>query len=171
MDPEKPGGLFERILFCTDFSSHADFAFLYALDVAKRNAGSRLYLLHVVPESDAQFWKNYIYEIENVDQKAKEDIEERLDRTYRSKVPPEIPFEPIFRIGREAHEILSVAREKEVDLIVIGRRSQGSLQKVFFGNIMEKVARQSPCAVLIVPQSYQEMLRKRSSRGPTPDGE
>lgn len=161
-------GPFERILFCTDFSSNADFAFSYATALAKLNPKSTLYLLHVVPESDAQFWKNYIYEIENVDQKAKQDIEDRLDRTYRAKVPAEVRFEPIFRIGRESHEILEVAREKHVDLIVMGRHSQGSLQKAFFGNITEKIARQAPCAVLIVPLSYQEMLRKRP---PTPAGE
>ncbi|MEJ5260612.1 MAG: universal stress protein [Anaerohalosphaeraceae bacterium] len=164
MEPEKPQGLFEKILFCTDFSSNADFAFSYALNLAKMNPNSTLYLLHVVPESDAQFWKNYIYEIENVDQKAKQDIEERLDRTYRAKVPAEIRFEPIFRIGRESQEILAVAQEKQVDLIVMGRHSQGSLQKMFFGNITEKVARQAPCAVLIVPLSYQEMLRKTPGR-------
>jgi nucleotide-binding universal stress UspA family protein len=161
MKAENPTGPFEKILFCTDFSSNADFTFLYALNLAKMNPNSTLYLLHVVPESDAQFWKNYIYEIENVDQKAKQDIEERLDRTYRPKVPAEIRFEPIFRIGRESHEILAVAREKQADLIVMGRHSQGSLQKAFFGNITEKVARQAPCAVLIIPLSYQEMLRTR----------
>lgn len=163
MDAENPQGLFEKILFCTDFSSNADFAFSYALNLAKLNPNSTLYLLHVVPESDAQFWKNYIYEIDNVDQKAKQDIEEHLDQTYRAKIPAEVRFEPIFRIGRESHEILAVAREKQVDLIVMGRHSQGSLQKAFFGNITEKVARQAPCAVLTVPLSYQEMLRKKTS--------
>ena len=47
------------------------------------------------------------------------------------------------------------------DLIVIGRQGQGSLQKAFFGNVTEKVARQAPCAVLIIPLAYQQKLKKK----------
>ena len=46
---------YQRILFCTDFSENADFAFPFAVDAAARRPGSELYLLHVIPESDAQF--------------------------------------------------------------------------------------------------------------------
>ena len=61
--------LAQRILFCTDFSENANFAFNFAVDAAIRRPGSQLYLLHVVPESEAQFWKSYIYEVEGVDAK------------------------------------------------------------------------------------------------------
>lgn len=167
METEHSQGLFERILFCTDFSSNADFAFSYALSLAKMRAGSTLFLLHVVPESDAQFWKSYIYEVENVEEKARQDIEERLERTYRAQVPSFIRFEAIFRVGRDWQEILATASEKQADLIVMGRRSQSSLQKAFFGNLTEKVARQAPCSVLIIPLSYQEMVSRRGERSST----
>ena len=161
-EEKRPEPTFEKILFCTDFSENADFAFSYALSLARQNPESTLYLLHVVPESEAQFWKGYIYEVEDVDRKAKEDIEERLDRTYRAKIPGEIGFQAAFRVGKDYQEILNFAKENDVDLIVIGRQGQGSLQKAFFGNVTEKVARQAPCAVLIIPMSYQQKLRKKS---------
>ena len=63
---------FQKILFCTDFSENADYAFDFAVDAAVRRPGCTLYLLHVIPETDAQFWKTYLYEVENVDQKAKQ---------------------------------------------------------------------------------------------------
>lgn len=159
MDSEKtPVAMFEKILFCTDFSQNADFAFRYALMLARHNPQSTLFLLHVVPESEAQFWKSYIYEVEDVDRKAKQTIEERLDRTYRSKIPAEISFRAEFRIGRDHEEILNFAKQQNIDLIVMGRQGQGGIQKAFFGNVTEKVARHAPCAVLVIPLSYQKKL-------------
>lgn len=162
MSPEKQSApAFRKILFCTDFSENADFAFGYALDLARQNPDSTLYLLHVVPESDAQFWKGYIYEVEDVDQKARQDIEERLDRTYRSKISAQIGFRAEFRVGKEHEEIVEFAKKEDVDLIVMGRHGQGSLQKMFFGNVTEKVARHAPCAVLIIPMSYQKKVHSK----------
>lgn len=162
MDAEKPDvPTFGKILFCTDFSENADFAFEYALNLARQNPDSTLLLLHVVPESEAQFWKSYIYEVEDVDQKARHDIDERLDRTYRAKVPAGVSFQAHFRVGKDTQAILDFAKEQNADLIVIGRHGQGSLQKAFFGNVTEKVARHAPCAVLIIPLSYQQKLKKK----------
>ena len=56
---------YQKILYCTDFSENALIAFDFAVDAAKRRPGCILYLLHVVPESEAQFWKTYIYEVES----------------------------------------------------------------------------------------------------------
>ena len=52
-EEHKDVGAYERILFCTDFSENADFAFDYAIDAAKRRPGSTLYLFHVIPEPEA----------------------------------------------------------------------------------------------------------------------
>jgi nucleotide-binding universal stress UspA family protein len=149
---------FERILFCTDFSDNADFAFSFAVDAAARRPGSRLYLLHVVPETEAQFWKTYIYEVEGVDAKARHDIDERIDRTYRSRLPEGLELNVEFRIGKDYQEILSFARQAAIDLIVMGRQGRGALQTALFGSVVEKVVRKADCAVLVVPLSYRKRL-------------
>ncbi|UCF17064.1 MAG: universal stress protein [Phycisphaerales bacterium] len=159
MDPVEPRQTtFERILFCTDFSENADFAFSFAVDAATRRPGSQLYLLHVVPESEAQFWKTYIYEVDDVDAKAKRDIDERIDRAYRSRLPEGLELKVEFRIGRDYQEILGFARERQVDLIVMGRQGHSALEKALFGNVTEKVVRKADCAVLVVPLSYRKRL-------------
>ena len=156
MDAFDPNAMaFLRILFCTDFSENADFAFSFALDAATRRPGSQLYLLHVVPESDAQFWKTYIYEVEDVDAKARHDVDERIE-TYRAQVPEDLEFSVEIRIGKDDQEILDFARAKQIDLIVMGRQGRGSLQKALFGNVTEKVVRKADCAVLVVPLSYRK---------------
>ena len=150
---------FPRILFCTDFSENADFAFSFALDAATRRPGSHLFLLHVVPESDAQFWKTYIYEVDDVDAKAKHDVDERIE-AYRAQVPEGLDFNVEIRIGRDSQAILDFARTQQIDLIVMGRQGRGSLQKALFGNVAEKIVRKAECAVLVVPLSYR---KKRKS--------
>jgi nucleotide-binding universal stress UspA family protein len=159
-NPTLPVGPCRKILFCTDFSKNAEFAFQFAVDAALRRPGCELYLLHVVPETDAQFWKTYLYEVEGVDDKAKRDIDGRIDEVYRSRLPVGLELKVEFRVGRDWQEILNFANEKDIDLIVMGRQGKGSLQTALFGNVTEKVARKADCAVLIVPLSFEEKLER-----------
>lgn len=147
---------FERILFCTDFSENSDYAFFFALDAAQRRPDSELYLLHVVPESESQFWKTYIYEVEGVDDKAKQDIDDHIRRAYLSHLPEYMELKKEFRVGKDWQEILAFAKERRIDLIVMGRQGKSTLEKTFFGNVTEKIVRKAECAVLVVPLSYQK---------------
>lgn len=159
MSPEQfPASPYRRILFCTDFSENAGFAFDYAIDAAVRRPGCTLYLLHVIPEADAQFWKTYIYEVEGVDEKAKHDIDARIAEQYLPRVPQGVDFKVEMQVGHDYIKILEFAREKAVDLIVIGRHGHSALEKVLFGNVTEKVARKADCAVLVVPLSAKRKV-------------
>lgn len=149
---------FERILFCTDLSENADFAFQFAVDATQRRPGSQLYLLHVIPESEAQFWKSYVYEVEGVDNKAKRDLDERIGQAYLTDLPEKITVQVEYRIGKDWQEILMFAKDKNIDLIVIGRQGHSSLQTALFGKVTEKIVRKADCAVLVVPMSYQKRL-------------
>ncbi len=153
-------GAYGRILFCTDFSENAEFAYDYALDAAVRRPGSTLYILHVIPEPDAQFWKTYIYEVEDVDQKAKRDIDEHIEKSYLARTPPSVQIEVAVRVGKDSDCIIRFAEENDVDLIVMGRRGRTALSKVLFGNVTEKVCRKAPCAVLVVPLVLKDRQTK-----------
>ena len=155
MSERKLCGPFRRILFCADFSENADLAFDVALDQAARSPDSRLFLLHVVPEPEAQFFNTYLYEVDNVDSKGKQDMDEKIRAAYVSRLPPGLKMELEIRGGTEADNILECAQEKNIDLIILGRQGRSSVGKVFFGNVTEKVVRKSRCAVLVVPLSSE----------------
>ncbi len=142
---------FKKILFFTDFSKDADRAFEYAIDFTLRAENAELFLLHVIPESESQFYKTYIYEVEDVDKKARSDIDERIEKSYISKLPDGVKINVEFRIGRDFEEILDFAKDKKIDLIVLARHSGSSLENAFFGNAAEKVVKRTHCAVLVVP--------------------
>lgn len=146
-----PPSPYQRILYCTDFSENADCAFDYALDSAIRRPGCCLYLLHVIPEPEAQFWKTYIYEVDDVDAKARSAIDAKIASTYQPRVPPDVDFRVEIRIGKDYLKILEFARATHIDLIVLGRHGHSALENVLFGNVTEKVVRKADCAVLVVP--------------------
>jgi hypothetical protein len=110
MEPNNiPQTTFQHILFCSDLSENADFAFSFALDAAQRRSGCQLYLLHVIPESEAQFWKTYVYEVEDVDNKARHDLDERIRQAYLSRVPEGVSLKVEYRVGKDWQEILDFA--------------------------------------------------------------
>ena len=149
--------LFKRILFCSDFSQNADFAFNFAIDAASRRPGCTLYFLHVIPEPEAQFWKTYLYEVdEDIDAKAKADIDRRINEEYLPRVPGNINFEIHIDMGRDYMKILEFAEKNDIDLIVMGRHGRSSLSTMLFGNVTEKITRKAPCAVLIIPLSFEK---------------
>ncbi len=149
-------GHYRKILFCTDFSENADFAFDFAVDAAIRNTGCTLFLFHVIPEPDAQFWKGYIYEVGDMDAKARADIDHAIDTRYRPRVPPGVNFQVEMSIGEAARMILDFAAEQSVDLIILGRQGRGAITQWLLGNVAGKVARKSTCPVLVVPLAFKE---------------
>lgn len=143
---------FRKILFCTDFSENADRAFVFAVNTAVRNTGCELHLLHVIPEPPAQFWKGYIYEVdENVDARAKREIDAKLAEAYQPRVPADVKLVIAMRIGEAGQKILEYAAAEDVDLVIVGRQGAGKVGKILFGNVSERVVRKAPCPVLVIP--------------------
>ncbi len=146
--PESP---YKRILFCTDFSDNADHAFDLAIDAAMRRPASTLFLLHVIPEPDAQFWKTYIYEIEGIDEKARHDVDEKIAQTYSPRVPEYVDYQIHIRTGKEYAEILDFAKENAIDLIVLGRHGRSRVTGLIPGGVTNKITHKAQCPVLVVP--------------------
>lgn len=149
-----PDSRFNRILFCTDFSESADAAFEFAVDAAVRRPGSMLYLLHVIHEPEAQFWKSYIAEVDNVNEEAKKTIDAKVAASYLSRLPAGVNLKVEFRIGPDANTILEFAKTERVDVIILGRHGHGGVGKALFGSVAEKIVRKASCAVLVVPLDY-----------------
>ena len=147
---------FKRILFCSDFSESADAAFEFALDAAVRRPGSMLYVMHVIHEPDAQYWKAQLAEVENINAEAKKAIDAKVAASYLSRVPKGMEVKTVFRIGSDATTILEFAKAEQVDVIILGRHGHSSMGKALFGSVAEKIVRKAECAVLVVPLSYAQ---------------
>lgn len=153
---------FKQLLFCTDFSQNANFAFDFAADLALRYEAEALHVLHVLPAPAAQFWKGYVNEVENIDERTRKELDAHL-AAYEQRTPPGRSFKAVVRFGKPEEEILSYARDLPADLIVIGRQGHGS---IFFGNVAARVARNAECPVLVIPLSFKK--RQPNQPHPTP---
>ena len=105
----------------------------------------------MIPEPKAQFWKTYIYEVNDVDDKAKHDIDEKIDQTYRQRVPAGMDFRVTNCVGDELSAIVEFALGEGADLIVIARPARSLSSDLFSGGLVEKVVHKAHCAVLVVP--------------------
>jgi len=61
--------------------------------------------------------------------------------------------ETVIRQGVAHKEIVALAEERSVDLIVMGMHGHGFLAHALAGSTTERVLHDAPCAVLVVPQS------------------
>jgi nucleotide-binding universal stress UspA family protein len=67
-------------------------------------------------------------------------------------------YEAMIVNGTPFLEILRTAKEKEVDLIVVGTHGRTGLDHVLFGSTAEKVVRKAPCPVLSVRMPGKEFV-------------
>jgi nucleotide-binding universal stress UspA family protein len=128
---------FKSIVYCTDFSENADFAFAEARYMAGVT-GAKLFVVHVTPGHDA--------EAATASWKAQEGAD-HLRETY-----PVEGAEYVALYGNEAAAIMRFAEGQTAPLIVIGARGIGAIASLFSGgSVADKIARNAKGPVLIVP--------------------
>ena len=71
---------------------------------------------------------------------------------FRSELLEGLPKPPVCDVayGRPFAEIINYAREKSIDLIIMGTHGRGAVAHMLLGSTVEKVVRKAPCAVLTV---------------------
>jgi nucleotide-binding universal stress UspA family protein len=142
----------KKILFPTDFSDLSRHALKYALSFAKAYE-AELHVMHVVDEA-YQYWMAMgpsslpvgPLPDELLDLSKREltrFVEEHLSEAGVSVVSEAI-------VGRPFVEIISYAKDRNVDLIVLGTHGRSGLRHVLLGSVAERVVRKAPCPVLTI---------------------
>ena len=144
---------YKKVLFCTDFSENADYAFDFAYGIAKRDEGI-LYILHIIPyNSNQAYAESFIAteDLKKIQKAVEEDIANNYTERYTKKIGNRITYEFVIKSGREDEEILTFAKQEHVDIIVMGTHGKTGIEHVVFGSVAEKVLRHSPFPVFIIP--------------------
>ena len=141
-----------RILVATDFSLDSDSALAYALALAKTIPAS-VHVVHVVENPlAAGVWSSEVYttEIAGLQINLVRDAKKQLQRGIRSLDHPGVKITSEARTGRPATAIVQCAREREIDLIIVGSHGRTGLAHLMMGSVAEHVVRHAPCPVLVV---------------------
>jgi nucleotide-binding universal stress UspA family protein len=145
---------YKKILYCTDFSEDADYAFLTALDMARKYR-AQLYIFHVV-HSPYKYIRNVVDEQVGKGEEAfisREIIEKgtkELKERYEPKTGAFTNYEFHLTGGVPFVEIVRFARAQGVDCIVLGAVGNSDLDRTTFGSTAENVARRAHCTVMAI---------------------
>ncbi len=139
-----------KILVPVDFSSTSNKAFLLARELAAF-WGGELHLIHVL---DTDFLSGAVHiTIEPLEEslaKWKKRAEEKLKAIYHNEEGPQLSGEIHIRKGKPHEEILKIADELGVGMIVIGSHGRKGLERAIFGSVAEKVTKMAEMPVLVV---------------------
>ena len=140
----------KRILVPIDFSKHSKNALKYAVPFAKQ-FGAELLLVYVVEPTiyPADFTFGQVG-IPNFENELRERGQHELERLVKEEVGKHVPANVVVCTGKPAFEIIKLAEEKKVDLIIIATHGHTGVEHMLFGGTTEKVVRRAHCPVLIV---------------------
>lgn len=144
MGEREMGVLPTKILLATDASEDAALAARAALDIA-RGAGSELHVVHIWRTLPSSRFEAYIRR--ELSREAARLLDEQVEKIESAGGTVSGKH---LREGPKADEILSVASELGVDLIVIGTRGQGTVGRLLLGSVAEGVVYHARCPVLAV---------------------
>ena len=129
-----------RILCCVDFSEHSQRALQHSVSVANAYS-AELTILHV---------------LDNISDSAEvvKETDAAMDKLQQWVAPSALDPARVHlevRLGKAYREILDLATEKQLDLIVTGVRGRHSLDLAAFGSTTYRVIQFHPGPVLTVP--------------------
>jgi nucleotide-binding universal stress UspA family protein len=76
--------------------------------------------------------------------------EERLSQAGSYLEQRGVTAELVPSVGPPAEAIVNLARQRDADLIVVGTRKKGFLERLVEGSVNQDVLRRAPCDVLVV---------------------
>jgi nucleotide-binding universal stress UspA family protein len=148
----------KHILVTTDFSEEAEAAFDYAKEQAQLmgKEKSKITLLKVIDvviptDEDAEYGvadadKRGI--IERIHKQASEKIKEIAQKHFAG-----FPVETcVFKPSKDVYQgIIEFAEANNVNLIVMSTHGRTGMKHFLLGSIAERVIRQAPCPVMVIP--------------------
>jgi len=138
---------YKNILVATDFSPEMDKVLDQAVEIARQD-NAALTVLHVVEHINTVYADEYSFpEIPDTEKLLMERAETEMQKIQENLQIPE--SECIVRSGWPKHEIIDLAKQKGVDLIVVGSHGRHGLQ-LLLGSTANGVLHLASCDVLAV---------------------
>jgi len=148
----------KKILVPVDFSRHSEYALEVAAEIAKEQ-DAEIVALHMMGLNDAVLTKNQtkeVFEALYYMKLAEKQFADLFDKDYLKDV----------KVTEAVHnytnfsEINDIAKEMDIDLIVMGSHGTTGFQEVFVGSNTEKVVRTSEIPVLVIKHRSENFKPK-----------
>ncbi|QWQ38295.1 universal stress protein [Gemella sp. zg-570] len=141
---------YSKILVAVDGSRQAEWAFKYAVSIAKRNENAHLYIASVIDATIAtsglsdpyifnSFYKKTKALVESYVAVAKEEGLNHVHGIVEQGIPKIVLSEDI-------------VDEKDIDLVVCGSSGLTGFKRMLMGSVSEGIVRYAKCDVIIIKQ-------------------
>ncbi|WP_405270945.1 universal stress protein [Methanobrevibacter sp.] len=140
--------MYRKILVPTDGSEFAKKAQEHALFLAKVS-GAEIVAVSVT-ENNFVSGLPLDDEVYLLNQILKEQSEENLKEFDELNDNTDLKITHVIKEGSPAKAILEVAKEEEIDLIVMGSSGKSGFDRFIMGSVADKVVNSAKCAVLVI---------------------
>jgi nucleotide-binding universal stress UspA family protein len=151
-------GEMKKIIWATDGSKESEEALNYAVFLAKKFS-SEIIGVSVIPmpeELIVEYFRKSEGEVHNWTVKVDEKVESRLSSITTELYSQGVSFTGVVLEGEPNKEIVGLARREKADLIVMGKRGHGFIDRMLIGSNTLKVLRASGVPVLAVKKKDKE---------------
>jgi nucleotide-binding universal stress UspA family protein len=140
------------ILLPTDFSECGNYALAYAASLARTFKAS-IICVHVIEPMVPTVGYSGVTEplpIADISGQLEDSAERELPKIAEREECAGLEMEELIVHGEAASEIVRVAKDRQVDLIVVSSHGRTGLGRILFGSTAEAVVRHALCPVLVV---------------------
>ena len=156
MSKKKPTNknLINRILLPTDGSEHSIKAARYCAELAKER-DRKVTIMHIYQVKIPIVPVQPVIGVESLiffesEEETKKRGEEAINKTKAIFDEASIPVETLFFNGHPVQTIVETAKEMKFDLIILGSRGLGRLDRLLRGSVADGVLHNANCPVFIV---------------------
>ncbi|GLI32609.1 universal stress protein [Desulforhabdus amnigena] len=144
----------QKILVLVDFSKDSEKAVHYGLGIG-RSQNARVYFLHMVNQriidavqqlSGKGYKGDFLKALKKLMLDRENDLKEFVPEELREGMDVEF----LIRKGEPAEEVINVAKELSIDMIVVGSQGNTALADASIGGVAQSVVNSAPCPVLVV---------------------
>lgn len=146
-----------RIMVPLDFSDHSHKALSYAVKLAEQ-FDSELELVHVVTPVIYAEGMVLPAAMENLDCETEKNARKELAKLAKRNEVAALEHKTTVLTGTPYDEIVSHARRRETDLLLITTHGRTGLQHFLLGSTAEKILRHAPCPVMVVRDKEHEFV-------------
>jgi nucleotide-binding universal stress UspA family protein len=137
--------MIRKILVAYDTSEQASKAFDLALDLAQRYSAALVVLAVARPPEPPQEVETEAF-IERTTEYFEGHFANLRESARRTNITPRFEV----RVGHPADQIIHLANQEGVDMIVMGHRGKSVIQQWLLGSVSKRVISYAHCAVTIV---------------------
>lgn len=140
------------LMVAVDGSKCGDRAIEYAVARSKES-GARLYVTHIIE------WSQFSFSTVQENAERHKRREEEIHRAHSEIVDPivdrltseGIDAEGLVKHGHVADTLNTLAKQKDVSNIILGRQGTSKLKSHVFGSVGSRLVQSADCAVTVVP--------------------